>query len=309
MNSYKLFSTTLLAALWIFPTTAQLQTSDSSLVLSVGSFNIHYVSPRRPKLPWDERRDAVAEAVNELDADIIGFQEMETFIGRGERSENIQLQWVLEHSPQYSAAAVGDPALYPSTQPILYRSDLFEPLDQGFFFFSETPDEIYSRPWDPSFDSFASWVLFQNLETEQSFRVVNVHFDHSSKVNRHNSAQLVANRIAPWLSAREAVIVLGDFNALTWFKPISILKSVGLEVADTNGSTFHFNRGLNLFPAIDHVLYSGFEENGKTLRLNKQYQGVWPSDHYPISVVLELQETTQEFANLNLQVSEASPSN
>jgi endonuclease/exonuclease/phosphatase family metal-dependent hydrolase len=301
MLKFNYSSIAALLTLCVFPGTGYLQTTDDNQGFSVGSFNVHYVSPRRPKLPWEERRDAVAEAVNELNADIIGFQEMETFIGRGERTENIQLKWVLENSSQYAAAAIGDPELYPSTQPILYRPNLFEPLEQGFFFFSETPDEIYSRPWDPSFASFASWVQFADLNSGQSFRVVNVHFDHSSKLNRHNSAQLVADRIEPWLNEQESVIVLGDFNALTWFKPINTLKSVGMEVADTEGSTFHFNRGLNLFPAIDHVLYSGFEEIGETLRLNKQYQGVWPSDHYPIKVALKFKEEEPGFQVGGLQ--------
>lgn len=253
---------------------------------SVGSFNVHYISERRPKLPWEERRDAVSAAINELDADIIGFQEMETWMGRGVHGDNIQLEWVLLHSQQYSAAAVGDPETYPWTQPILYRPEKFESLQQGFFYFSDTPDQIYSRPWDQSFASFASWVQFLDLATNKTFRIVNVHFDHSSKVNRHGAARLVSERINPWLEASEPVVVLGDFNALSWFKTIDILEKSGLTLADGNASTFHFNKGLSLFPAIDHVLFSGFEQQGDTQTLDKKYDGVWPSDHYPIRVDL-----------------------
>jgi endonuclease/exonuclease/phosphatase family metal-dependent hydrolase len=127
-----------------------------------------------------------------------------------------------------------------------------------------------------------------DLSSNQSFRVVNVHFDHSSKINRHGSAKLVSARISPWLVASEPVAVVGDFNALSWFKTIDILEQAGLELADRDGSTFHFNKGINLFPAIDHVLFSGFEQKGETLTLNKKYGGVWPSDHHPIRVELSL---------------------
>lgn len=267
------------------------QTNEDDAIFSIASFNIHYISLRREVLPWNERRDAVTAAMAELNADIVAFQEMETWAGRGERSENIQLDWISQNAPQYSIASVGDPEIYPSTQPILYKTDKFKLIDQGFFFFSERPDEIYSRPWDQSFSAFASWSQFEDLATNQRFRVVNVHFDHSSKINRHGAAHLVSDRINPWLSEQEPVIVIGDFNALSWFKTIDILlEDDRLELADRAGSTFHFNKGLNLFPAIDHVIYSGFEQLGKTLRLNKKYEGVWPSDHYPIKVDLKFLE-------------------
>ncbi len=277
----------LYALLFSLPLSCLAQENQTAWDMSVASFNVHYLSQRHPdRLPWEERREAVSQAVNELKADIIGFQEVENWVGRGQFGDNIQLQWILTQSPQYAAAAVGDPDMYPETQPILYRPDKFTPLQQGFFYFSETPDLIYSRPWDQSFPSYASWVQFLNLSNNQSFRVVNVHFDHSSKINRHGAAGLVTERIQPWLEEKEPVIVLGDFNALSWFETMDILRDAGLHLADPEGSTFHFNRGLNLFPAIDHVLFSGFEQREETLRLNKKYDGVWPSDHYPIRVVL-----------------------
>lgn len=265
------------------------QENPTPRIFSVASFNVHYMSQRHPdRLPWEERRQAVSAAINELQADIIGFQEVENWVGRGEFGENIQLQWILSQSAEYSAAAVGDPQVYPWTQPILYRPEKFTPITQGFFYFSETPDLIYSRPWDQSFPSYASWVQFINHQNNQSFRVVNVHFDHSSKANRHGAAELVSERISPWIETGEPVIVLGDFNAASWFKTIKILREAGLNLAEPKGSTFHFNRGLNLFPAIDHVLFSGFEQREETLRLNKKYGGVWPSDHYPIRVKLNM---------------------
>ena len=104
--------------------------------LVVGSFNIHYTTPRQEKMIWEERREAVVEILRRAETDIIGFQEMETFAGGHFNRENKQLDWVLGHLPEYAAASVGDPNSYPSTQPILYRKSRFKALDQGFFFFS-----------------------------------------------------------------------------------------------------------------------------------------------------------------------------
>jgi endonuclease/exonuclease/phosphatase family metal-dependent hydrolase len=91
----------------------------------VGSFNIHYVSPRQEKMVWEDRRDAVVEALRLGNPDIIGFQEMETFVEGHWNQENKQLEWIKEHFPQYAVTSFGDPRVYPSTQPILYRRDRF----------------------------------------------------------------------------------------------------------------------------------------------------------------------------------------
>ena len=68
-------------------------------------------------------------------------------------------------------------------------------LEQGFFFFSPTPDIIYSRPWKKRFPAFCTWVRFRDAKGGR-FYLYNVHFDHSSLTNRVNSARLVAQRLS-----------------------------------------------------------------------------------------------------------------
>jgi hypothetical protein len=62
-----------------------------------------------------------------MDADLVGFQEMKTFAGGHSGEENLQLDYLPARMPDY-------------------RPEDVEPLEQGFFF-SNTPDEVYSRPW------------------------------------------------------------------------------------------------------------------------------------------------------------------
>ena len=75
-----------------------------------------------------------------MNADLIAFQEMETFEGGAFSFRNLQLDWILENLPAYAPAAAGNPEKYPGTQPILYRKGAFDVERQGFFFFSEEPD-------------------------------------------------------------------------------------------------------------------------------------------------------------------------
>jgi endonuclease/exonuclease/phosphatase family metal-dependent hydrolase len=258
----------------------------TAVPFTLGTFNIHYIAPWQEGIRWEGRRDAVVSMLEEAEADIMVFQEMETFEGQSYSEENRQLDWIARHFPGYAFAAVGNPREYPSTQPVMYRRDRFDALDQGFFFFSPNPDEIYSRSWDGGFPAFASWVHFLDRRSRTSFYLYNVHFDHSSRGNRIKAAELVVDRLGDREYPEDPVIVAGDFNAPWFFRPVQIVSDAGLDIADTTGSTFHLRRGINIIPAIDHVLASDGFEIGSTEVLRKRYGGVWPSDHYPVLVTL-----------------------
>jgi endonuclease/exonuclease/phosphatase family metal-dependent hydrolase len=255
--------------------------------LLVATFNVHYLSPRVDSMSWDKREAAVLSIVGEMNADVIGFQEMETFSGGRFNDENVQLESIRSEFPEYGVAATGDPSNYPSTQPILYRKELLEPIDQGFFFFSATPDDIYSRPWHKRFPAFASWVRFRTLSDGSTFSVFNIHTDSSSPRNRMKTARLVTQRIADRSHPNEPVVLLGDFNAPASFPSFRVYLRAGFSLPSGRASTFHFNRGLHLFGAIDHVLaQNGFRVSGSSV-VRRQYDGVWPSDHYPVAARIQ----------------------
>lgn len=260
---------------------------DAAHPFRIASFNIHYIAPNQQRLNWDDRKQAVLHVIDAMQADIIGFQEMETFAGGHYNEENRQLDWVLAHFSQYGATAVGDPRLYPSTQPILYNTARFRPVQQGFFFFSETPEVIYSATYNGSYPAFCSWAQLLDMATTQHFTVFNVHFDYSSIANRQRSARLVAERLRPLVEKGEAVLLLGDINAPRFFPVARILENIPLTLAPPRGATYHFNRGINLLPAIDHFFYSTqFTQIGKVQVMRQAYDGIWPGDHYPLWVEL-----------------------
>lgn len=259
----------------------------------VGTLNIHYVAEGQERLDWDHRKEAVQAAIREGSPDIIAFQEMETFEGGHYNERNVQLEFLRERFPEYAFGALGDPREYPSTQPVMYRKTRFEAQEQGFFFFSPTPDVIYSDPWDSRYPAFCSWVRFREIDSGEVFYLYNVHFDHSSRENRLRSAQLVTQRIANRRHRDSAVLVVGDFNAPWFFRTVRTLSDTGLEIAETTGSTVHFYRGINLIPAIDHVLHSESFSHLETTVLRRRFEGTWPSDHYPVFVTLSLGSRTQ----------------
>jgi endonuclease/exonuclease/phosphatase family metal-dependent hydrolase len=256
--------------------------------LRIATYNVHYIILERgtgdwSRGDWERRKGPLAMAFNDIGADVIGFQEMESFARSSERRVNLTLDWLLENNPDYAAAAVGDPAEFPSTQPILYRKDRLAVLDQGWFFFSDTPDFIYSRTFNGSWPAFTSWAAFEDLDTGAVFKVVNIHTDFASRSNRIQSVELVARRIAPWIDADETVFVVGDLNARNGDRVVDILQATGLDFAPVKGSTFHFNRGINFFGAIDHIATKGDARLAAgPFVLRQKYDGEWPTDHCPV---------------------------
>jgi len=263
--------------------------------LRVATYNVHYISLRREGGPWsaqgwEDRKAPLNDAFQFIDADVIGFQEMESFAGRSGSSQNLALEWLLQNNSEYRAAAAGDPSSFPSTQPIFYKTDRLTLLDQGWFFFSQTPEKIYSRTFNGSFPAFASWADFEDRKTGAKMRVLNMHTDYASRENRTKSAELVAQRVGQWRDAGANVIVLGDMNARINDTTVEILKATGLKFAPVKGATYHFNHGINLFGAIDHIGLLGdlrFASDPSVIR--QRFLDKWPTDHYPVVVDIAAQ--------------------
>lgn len=258
--------------------------------IRVASYNVHYIRMNATSgswslTDWEKRKQSLVEAVGSLEADIVAFQEMESFAGRDTQNINVARSALLEAYPEYKAGAVGDAQLFPSTQPIFFRSEKYTLLNQGWFFFSDSPDEIYSRTFNGSYPAFASWVQLEEQVTGNVFRVLNLHTDFASKMNRSRAIELVAERITPWLNDDESVIVAGDFNARLGSHLHSILEEKGLVFAPFTGSSYHFDYGFNLFGAIDHIAFSEqFVLANQPIIIQKKFSGEWPTDHYPVVV-------------------------
>ena len=262
--------------------------------LRLATHNVHYIDLRAEDGPWSRgdwrrRRGALAAAFEALSADAVAFQEMESFGGGSQSRDNLALDWLLTRNPDYAAAAVGDPSKFPSTQPILYRRDRLEVLDEGWFFFSETPEMLYARGFDGAPPSFASWARLRDRRGGAVFTLLNVHLDARSWENRRRGVELVAAFAARRIAVGEAVLLAGDLNARAGSPTLEILEAAGLVFPPVPGSTFHLDRGLHLFGAIDHLAHGpGAVPLGEPVVLRRRFEGAWPSDHYPVVGDFEL---------------------
>lgn len=260
--------------------------------LRVVSLNVHYYQPDRDDTSWDRRRHAVTAALIDLNPDLVLFQEMETFRGSDENTDNVQRDWVLATVPGYTAGAnEPDGRRFPITQPIFYRTDRFQLVDQGWFFFSPTPEVLYSRTWTGSWPSFTSWVLLEETATARRFYVYNTHPESWSDTNQRLGMPLIRDRIASRAFPDLPVLLGGDFNQLGNDPKLAPLAEVGLVRAPADVASFHFQKGWHLYPAIDHVFASPeFQWLGGGA-IQKQWEGQWPSDHHPVLAVYRWKTT------------------
>lgn len=255
--------------------------------LRFATYNVHYIILQRASgawsvEDWERRKGPLDAAFKAIGADVIAFQEMESFARGGDKNINLARDWLLEQNPEYAAGANGDAEIFPSTQPIFYRKDKLTLLEQGWFFFSATPDVIYSRTFNGSFPAFASWVHLQD-QAGRKLRVVNVHFEFKSISNRRQSAELIVERTKEWIANGETIVLLGDLNARLGAETVQILERGGFTFSDARGATYHLNRGLNLFGAIDHIARSGdIAPENTPVVLREKFRGEWPTDHYPV---------------------------
>lgn len=256
--------------------------------LRVATLNVHYIVLSRQSGPWsvgdwEERKASLSAALAAIDADLVAFQEMESFGGGSAGDINLAADYLLAEHRDYAAAATGDYREFPTTQPIFYRPEHLRLIDQGWFFFSDTPDVIYSRSFNGSWPAFASWAEFEPVGGGQVFRAINVHFEYRSRSNRRLSAELVRDRISPIVDAGTPVILLGDINAWHGTRTQRTLAGAGLDFAPVHGATFHFDRGVNLFGPIDHLAATeGVDLVQGPVVVRQKFDGVWPTDHYPV---------------------------
>lgn len=281
----------LIAAQFWFSRAGDLPPRQDDGTLRIASHNVHYIWLGGDEGPWtvagwNARRDAMDASFKALDADLVALQESESFAFGGDGTANLTRDWLISQNPDYALAAnpvdPTDVQSFPPTQPILYRPGVLTMRDQGWFFFSDTPDVIYSRTFNGSWPAYATWAEFETTKGAV-FRAYNVHTDAFSRSNRIKSSALIRDRLAPVIASGLPVVLLGDTNALFGFREMDILREAGLTFHRMPGATVHFNRGAHLFGAIDHIGTAGVAVKAGPFVQQRKFDRQWPSDHHPIA--------------------------
>lgn len=274
---------------------------------NAGTYNIRQLNKGddRKGNGWEKRRDHVAELVRFHGFDIFGTQE-------GFKS---QLTDLLDRLPGYAYIGSGrdDGKEGGEHSAIFYRTDLFDVLDHGDFWLSETPE----RPglgWDAACVRICTWGKFRHKPSGKEFLLFNLHMDHIGTTARVESAKLIERRMAE-LGPELPVILTGDFNVDQHSDSYRTIVESGV-LADTHelspivymptGSWNDYITNGYSTDRIDHVFVSpGVKvsrwgvltdtyRDAPTAESEKSADGIaltqtrHPSDHFPVLVTLTL---------------------
>ena len=261
--------------------------------LKLMSYNIKFASPAfEPK--WETRKDWQVELIKKYNPDIIGTQE-------GLKS---QIDFLQDELSEYVVVGEGRKGGDDDEHmAIFFKRDKYRLREMGSFQLSETPEIIGSGPIiNPRMVTWIRLAVINkesnlypedyrgNWENTLEFYVFNTHFFNGGKetLARRNAAKLILekvnklNRFGAWTKERP-VFLMGDFNCLPDSPPYNILvKSKDSKKPDLFEDSIEGGLG------IDWILHKG---NTRVIHYEKvdfNVDGVYPSDHKPVYVEIEI---------------------
>jgi endonuclease/exonuclease/phosphatase family metal-dependent hydrolase len=260
--------------------------------IRVMTFNIRYGTADDGPDAWDHRKAMLFDVVREHGPDLLGLQE----------ALRDQLDEIHAAVPGYTELGVGreDGKTAGEYSALLFRTDRFERLDDGHFWFSGTPDVPGSATWGNRVTRICTWARLEDRRTGRRFYVYNLHLDHESQPSREKSVQLLAERIRA-RAEPEPVIVMGDFNSgeanaayrylVTPVSGAPLLADTYrvLHPADTAVRTYHAFRGDTVGDKIDYILVSPGWTTHAAAIVRTSVGGRYPSDHFPVTATIGLQ--------------------
>ncbi len=271
--------------------------------LRVMSFNIRYSSPKDREAAsennWADakypRRERAIRVIRDNRPDLLGVQE----------ARELQVKDLRKALPEYAFYGIGrdDGKMAGEFSGIFYRKDRFNKNDAGSFWLSATPEKP-GTSFYLAIDAcprIASWVRLTDNKAHREFVLLNMHWDHISEEARQKSATLVRERLAKLANGLPA-IVTGDLNSYEDTPAVKGLmgdNDAGRKLADSfrelhpqrspNEASFDDWKGTLEGSRIDFILHTGEFSPVAAEIVRTNYEGHWPSDHYPVAATLKLE--------------------
>lgn len=254
--------------------------------IKVMTLNIRLDTPRDSINAWPNRASIVAGFVREHSPDLLGMQEVLWH-------QYTYLDSTLEG---YGSIAAGrdDGKMAGEASPVFYRKERFDPLTEGTFWLSATPDVPGSIGWGAAFTRIATWIRLTDKQSGDTLLYVNTHFDHISDSARVMGAHVLLGRVRE-LAGGNDFIITGDFNSLPGSPAISVMGEGGFArdsytISETPpaGMNYTFN-GWKDEPGEGRIDYI-FVRDGMKVLSHETYRvirdGVFISDHWPVIALI-----------------------
>lgn len=265
--------------------------------ITVGSYNIRVQTPDdKGANNWNQRRDYVARTVIDNGFDVVGFNEVKS--GR-------QKTELIERLPQYSFTGWDGHEGWADTSEtasdlIGYRTDLFELLDEGWYFLSRDLTS-WECSWDNSSEAnvrHTSWAKLRVKGSDEIFYIFCTHLDHQGNIARMLQAHINYEKM--WeIAGHYPTVMVGDQNSTTSRVNYLNLYNAGFTDAFSTvpdpeerfgkadpATAGQWNADPTAGRRIDYIWARGFNVDFYDHCTEKYDLGAMPSDHLAIMAKL-----------------------
>ena len=251
--------------------------------ITIMSCNVRCLSPLDlGSKSWFYRADLLMGDIKGEAPGIIGFQEATVW----------QYDYLVETLDGYdSVITYRDDSVIAEGCPIFYHKELYDLVDKGSFWLSETP-EVMSKDWGAAHYRICSYVILTEKSSGKDFVVFNTHLDHVSDEARIKGIGVVLDKIAQFGGL--PAVIMGDFNAQegseTYQSVTQYFTDACHAAGVTPGYTYQNWGDMDSAKRIDYFMISrtGFTVLDYTV-VPAVHDGVYASDHCPIVTALTLE--------------------
>lgn len=264
-----------------------LQLPAAAETLRVMTFNVRYPAKSDGPDLWDLRKDFLVETIRKHQPDVMGTQEL----------FHLQGEHIVKSLPDYAWFGVSRRGnTEDEHMGVFYRKDRLALVDSGNFWLSETPERPGSQSWEMTLPRMATWGVFESKPSGKRFLLINTHFPHrrEDEAARQKCAKLLATRVELYNPAMP-VVLTGDFNAPagggTYAILAPLMKDAWKEAAKKDGpeGTFHGFKGTPGDARIDWIMFRAPWKVASATAITDNRNGRYPSDHFPVLAVFEVE--------------------
>jgi len=254
--------------------------------LKIMTFNIRYGTANDGENSWMYRKDNVVETIMNFNPALFGLQE----------ALQLQIDEILKQMSNYTYIGAGrdDGKSAGEYSCIFYFKNRFDVDSSGTFWFSDTPNIVASKSWGNNITRICTWVLFRDKISKKLFYMFNVHLDHESQPSREKSAELLVKKIN---QKTLPIILSGDFNCGDDNATIKTILENGLidsyrklHEKKPDEGTFNSFKGETNGDKIDFIFVTKEFEIKRSEIIRTNFNGKFPSDHFPVTTILKLTE-------------------
>lgn len=231
---------------------------------------------------WFYRAPLVLQNIADEQPDILGLQEV----------TRLHYAYLTKNLPDYeSVLTYRDSSPLSESCPIFFNTQRFTCTDAGSFWLSETPEKS-SKDWGSACPRICTYVILREKTTDKQLVVFNTHLDHVSDEARIRGIGVVLDKLQQFGDL--PCVLMGDLNARedteTYRAATQSFDDAKYRTADPPAGPTYQKWGHRLNDEnIDYFLISKTGISVSDYRIaDTVYDGVYPSDHFPILLHIDL---------------------